>query len=47
LPVKDKACSSGNWQPATVFIPQSAFRPALRGVQGSPEPYVVQGEIRN
>jgi hypothetical protein len=27
--------------------PQSAIRPALRGMQGSPEPYVVQGAIRN
>jgi len=25
----------------------SEFRPALRGVQGCPEPYVVQGAIRN
>jgi hypothetical protein len=29
------------------FIPQSEFRPALHRVQGSPEPYMVQGAIRN
>ena len=27
--------------------PHSGIRPALRGVQGSPEPYVVQGAMRN
>jgi hypothetical protein len=28
-------------------IPHSAIRPALRGVQGCPEPKMVQGAFRN
>jgi hypothetical protein len=29
-----------------INIPQSAIRPALRGVQGSPEPCAVKGAFR-